>query len=207
MLSIQGCFIIGHGVGGGAPFIPMKAAQWCFVVGEVRHPECENTCTPTESANFLFSSDGDKMILSSRLSDEFSYLTSVVRTGNEFCVVTFREMCPVFSWSLWMWWCNDQFDHCDAWSGPDLLWMWSEGSDLRCVSNGPYDSSRTLYRQSESFKGFRGFWRGERDSGSFLMFFQKSSVYLGCLWVASRTPEEDLGPLWGPAVLGEICEV
>lgn len=76
---------------------PMKAAQWCFVVGEVRHPECENTCTPTESANFLFSSDGDKMILSSRLSDEFSYLTSVVRTGNEFCVVTFREMCPVFS--------------------------------------------------------------------------------------------------------------
>ena len=30
MWSIQGCFITGHIVGGGAPFIPMKAAQWCF---------------------------------------------------------------------------------------------------------------------------------------------------------------------------------
>ena len=83
------------------------------------------------------------MILSSRLSDEFSYLTSAVRTGNEFCVVTFREMCPASSWSLWTWWCNDQFDHCHDWGGPDLLWMWSKGSDLRCVPSHLYSELST----------------------------------------------------------------
>lgn len=30
MQSIQGRCITGHGVGSGAPFIPMEADQWCF---------------------------------------------------------------------------------------------------------------------------------------------------------------------------------
>lgn len=43
MQSIQGCFIIGQWVGGGARFIPVKAAQRCFEAKEARLPGNENT--------------------------------------------------------------------------------------------------------------------------------------------------------------------
>ena len=41
--SIQGRFITGHSVGGGAPFIIMKAAQRCFEAIKTRLPVYENT--------------------------------------------------------------------------------------------------------------------------------------------------------------------
>ena len=41
--SIQGYFITGHSVGGGALFIPLKAAQWCFEAKKAWLTSNENT--------------------------------------------------------------------------------------------------------------------------------------------------------------------
>ena len=43
MWPSQGLYITGHSVGGGAPFIPKKAAQWCFEAKGAQLFRYENT--------------------------------------------------------------------------------------------------------------------------------------------------------------------
>ena len=54
MWPIQG-YITGHRVGGGAPFIPNKAAQWCFEAKKLNFPGMKIPGLPNTPANFWFS--------------------------------------------------------------------------------------------------------------------------------------------------------
>ena len=61
--SIQGSFITGHSVGGGAPFTPMKAAQWCFEAKKLDFLAMKIPGLLTEPANFQFSDQPTLMAL------------------------------------------------------------------------------------------------------------------------------------------------
>lgn len=100
--------------------------------------------------------------------------------------------------------------------------MWSEGLDLRYVHSHLYSELSTCNQITQDrclvcvsplnlfptvHTTVPGLFVDNPSPLKVLGVLEEERGILGVSWCPSRSPEEDLGSLWGPVVLGEMCEV